>query len=61
MIFQIIMNGFTKNIDRIIRGKIESFIENYGLVRFIRQAGDEKPLNRSDALEYYREMKRSAD
>nr|WP_225353807.1 hypothetical protein [Methanolacinia petrolearia] len=40
--------------------KIESVIEDFGLAKCINEADDEEPLNRSDALKYYRGLKESA-
>ena len=40
--------------------KIESIIEDYGLAKYISESDDEEPLNRSDALKYYKGMKESA-
>ena len=40
--------------------KIESVIEDYGLAKYISESDDEEPLNRSDALKYYKGLKESA-
>ncbi|WP_421910123.1 hypothetical protein [Methanolacinia petrolearia] len=39
---------------------MESIIEDFGLAKYINEADDEEPLNRSDALKYYRTLKESA-
>ena len=40
--------------------KIQSIIEDFGLAKYISEADDEEPLNRSDASKYYRGLKESA-
>jgi len=40
--------------------KMESVIKEYGLSKFISDSDDEEPLNQSDALKYYKEIKKSA-
>ena len=39
---------------------IESIIEDYGLAQFINEADDEEPLDRSEALRYYKKIQGSA-
>ncbi|MBN1432638.1 MAG: hypothetical protein JW931_07670 [Methanomicrobiaceae archaeon] len=40
--------------------KIESVMEDFGLAKYITEADEEEPLNHSDALKYYRDLKESA-
>ncbi|MCP1715981.1 hypothetical protein J2T58_001855 [Methanocalculus alkaliphilus] len=40
--------------------KIESIIEDYGLEKYIHESDEEEPLDRNQALKYYRKLKESA-
>lgn len=40
--------------------RVESIIEDYGLAQFINEADDEEPLDRAEALRYYKKIQGSA-
>jgi len=40
--------------------RIESILEDYGLAHYITEADDEEPLDRSEALKYYKNIQGSA-
>jgi len=38
--------------------KLENLIENYGLSKLMDETKGDKPLNKKDALKYYRKLKK---
>ncbi|WP_067052382.1 hypothetical protein [Methanofollis ethanolicus] len=39
--------------------RIESILEDYGLAQYITEADDEEPLERAEALKYYKKLQGS--